>query len=138
MQSISIGNYCMSDSHVLARAMQFSQRILVVDDDPEMRQLIVRKLISAGYELLSAACGEQALSLIEQLCLPHVSIVDINMPVMSGLEYCEIVQQYSDLPVIMVTAVNEANITIKAIEKYAEDYIIKPFNLNELVVRVQR
>jgi DNA-binding response OmpR family regulator len=128
----------MSDANVLARSSQQPQRILVVDDDVEMRQLIARKLTSVGYEVSSAASGEQALTWIEQHGLPHLAIIDINMPGISGLEFCEIVQQYSDFPVIMVTAVNEANTTIKAIEKYAEDYIVKPFNLNELVVRMQR
>jgi DNA-binding response OmpR family regulator len=128
----------MSDANVLTRSIQNPQRILVVDDDGEMRQLIVRKLTSVGYDASSVASGEQALTWLEQHGLPHLAIVDINMPGISGLEFCEIVQQYSDFPVIMVTAVNEATTTIKAIEKYAEDYIVKPFNLNELVVRMQR
>lgn len=128
----------MSDANVLTRSIHLPQRILVVDDDGEMRQLIVKKLIHVGYDVASAASGEQALAWIEQHGLPHLAIIDINMPGISGLELCEIVQQYSDLPVIMVTAVNEANTTIKAIEKYAEDFIVKPFNLNELVVRMQR
>jgi DNA-binding response OmpR family regulator len=88
--------------------------------------------------VIAAESALHALRLIERLGLPHLAIVDINMPGMSGLEFCEVVQQYSDLPVIMVTAVTEATTTVTAIQKYAEDYINKPFNLDELVARVQR
>lgn len=114
------------------------RRLLVVDDDNEMRLLIARKLVSAGFEVQTAVSGRHALDIIERNGLPHLAIVDINMPGMNGLEFCETIQQSVDLPVIMVTAVSESATTIKAIELYAEDYIIKPFNLDELVVRVQR
>jgi DNA-binding response OmpR family regulator len=114
------------------------KRILIVDDDAEMRGLIARKLTVAGFETSEAHSALRALELIEQKGLPHLAVVDINMPGMSGLEFCQNVQQYADLPVIMVTAVNESATTIKAIELYAEDYIVKPFNLDELVARIQR
>ena len=103
-----------------------------------MRHLLERKLTAAGYEVVSADSAPRAFQLIEEVGLPHLAIVDINLPGMSGLEFCDTVQQYSDLPVILVTAVNEPATTVKAIEKYAEDYIIKPFNFDELVARVQR
>lgn len=128
----------MPEITILRANNQPFQRILIVEDDPEMRQLIAKKLSNVGYEVQTAASAEAALQLITQHGLPHLAIVDINMPGMSGLEFCETVQQYSDLPVIMVTAVKEVETTIKAIEKYAEDYVIKPFNLSELVARMQR
>ena len=128
----------MSGLNVLGPTVDPIKRILVLDDDPEMRGLIERKLTSAGFEVVLADSGVRALALIEQMGLPHLAVVDINMPGMSGLEFCEAVQQFADLPVIMVTAVHETETTIKAIELYAEDYIVKPFNLDELVVRIQR
>jgi DNA-binding response OmpR family regulator len=128
----------MSEIEIFRHTSQQAQRILVVEDDPEMRQLIAKKMGNVGYDVLVASSGEIALSVIAQHGLPHLAIVDINMPGMSGLEFCEAVQQYSDFPVIMVTAVKDVETTIKAIEKYAEDYVIKPFNLSELVARVQR
>jgi DNA-binding response OmpR family regulator len=103
-----------------------------------MRHLIVRKLGNAGFEMLWAASGLQALEVIKQHGLPHLAVVDINMPGMNGLELCATVQQYADLPVIMVTAVTETTTAIRAIERYAEDYIVKPFNLDEMVARVHR
>lgn len=115
-----------------------TQRILVIEDDAEMRRLIERKLVSAGFRVETADSAERALDVLDWFGLPHLAVVDINMPGMSGLDFCEAVQQYADLPVILVTAVNEAATTVAAIEKYAEDYIVKPFNLDELVARVQR
>jgi DNA-binding response OmpR family regulator len=114
------------------------KRILVVDDDAELRGLMARKLSGAGFEIVQADSAHRALELIRETGLPHLAVVDINMPGMNGLEFCQTVQQYADLPVILVTAINESSTTIKAIELYAEDYIVKPFNLDELVVRVQR
>lgn len=114
------------------------KRILVVDDEPEVRNLIIRKLTNVGFDLLSANSAGHALEVIQQKGLPHLAIIDINMPGMNGLELCEAIQQYVDLPVILVTAISESTTTIKAIEHYAEDYIVKPFNLDELVARVQR
>jgi DNA-binding response OmpR family regulator len=114
------------------------KRILVVDDEPEIRNLIVRKLINAGYDVLSANSANHALEVIQKKGLPHLAIIDINMPGMNGLELCDSIQQYVDLPVILVTAISESTTTIQAIKHYAEDYIVKPFNLDELVVRVQR
>jgi DNA-binding response OmpR family regulator len=128
----------MGKPNILSASPLPTRRILVVDDDPELRQLMVRKLTHAGFEVLSAASGPEALAFIDHQGLPHLAITDINMPGMTGLEFCETVQQFSDLPIIMVTAVNEAATTIKAIRLYAEDYMVKPFNLDELVARVQR
>jgi DNA-binding response OmpR family regulator len=115
-----------------------AQRILVVEDEAEMRRLIERKLVAAGFQVETADSATRALDVLDWFGLPHLAIVDINMPGMNGLDFCATVQQYADLPVIMVTAVKEAATTITAIEKYAEDYIVKPFNLDELVARVQR
>lgn len=128
----------MSGLNVFDPSVDPIKRILIVDDDPEMRGLIERKLTNAGFEVVQADSGVRALAIIDQIGLPHLAVVDINMPGMSGLELCESVQQFADLPVIMVTAVHETQTTIRAIELYAEDYIVKPFNLDELVVRVQR
>jgi DNA-binding response OmpR family regulator len=121
-----------------AAAAEVAKRILVVEDELEMLYLIERKLAHAGYRVETADSAPRALERIARSGLPHLAIVDINLPGMSGLEFCETVQQYCDLPVILVTAVNEGATRVTAIEKYAEDYIIKPFNLDELVARVQR
>lgn len=113
--------------------------ILVVDDSVETLQILEQTLKKGGYLVWTAISGEEALKLISEKGLPHLAIVDLNMePGMSGFEFCEHLFQFSDLPVIMLTAIDEASTVVKAIQKYAEDYIIKPFSPGELVARVQR
>ncbi len=114
------------------------QRILVVDDDQAIRRLLKDKLEGAGYEVWTAASGGQAIEVIERRGMPHLAIVDINMPGMNGLRFCETVQQFSDLPVIMLSAVDEEETIVGSISRYAEDYVTKPFSPRELVARVQR
>jgi DNA-binding response OmpR family regulator len=114
------------------------QHILVVDDDPKIRRLVELKLDHAGFEVRTAASGDEALAVIAQHGLPHLAIVDIMMPGLNGFEFCEAVQEFSDLPVIMLTAVDDEDMVIQGIERFAEDYIIKPFSPRELLARVQR
>jgi len=113
-------------------------RILVVDDDPDVLQLVGDKLRRTGFEVLTASSGPHALQVIERQGLPHLAIVDFMMPDMDGFELCKTVQQYADLPVIMLTAVDEEDTVIQGLEQFAEDYMIKPFSPRELVARVQR
>jgi DNA-binding response OmpR family regulator len=114
------------------------QHILVVDDDPKIRRLVELKLDHAGFEVCTAASGQEALDIIARHGLPHLAIVDIMMPGMNGFEFCEAVQEFSDLPVVMLTAVDDEDVVIQGIERFAEDYIIKPFSPRELLARVQR
>ena len=114
------------------------QRILVVDDDPAILRLVKDKLDHAGYEVFTATSGRHALDVIERRGMPHLAIVDINMPGMNGSEFCETVQEFSDLPVIMLTAVDEEETIIRGINYFAEDYVTKPFSPRELAARVQR
>lgn len=114
------------------------QRILVVDDDPEIVRLLSLRLDQAGYEVVTATSGQHALDVIQRSGLPHLAIVDIRMPGMDGFEFSRQVQQYSDLPIIFLTAVDEEETVIQGIERFAEDYVTKPFSPRELVARVQR
>jgi DNA-binding response OmpR family regulator len=114
------------------------QRVLVVDDDPAILRLVGDALDRAGFQVIRAASGQRALDAIERHGLPHLAVVDINMPGMDGFELCRTVQEFSDLPVIMLTAIDEEETVIRGIESYAEDYITKPFSPRELVARVRR
>ncbi len=127
----------MTDSSPLGHPDDF-QRILVVDDDPAILRLVKDKLEYAGFIVFTASTGQQALDAIERRGLPHLAIVDINMPGMTGFEFCETVQEFTDLPVILLTAIDEEDTVIQGIARYAEDYVTKPFSPRELVVRVQR
>ncbi|RME45611.1 MAG: DNA-binding response regulator [Chloroflexi bacterium] len=116
----------------------YLQRILVVDDDPVILRLVHDVLDRAGFEVFTAASGQDALNVIDRKGLPHLAIVDLNMPGMTGFEFCRTVQEFADLPVIMLTAVDEEETIIQGIELFAEDYVTKPFSPRELVARVQR
>jgi DNA-binding response OmpR family regulator len=122
----------------LGRAVTSPQRILVVDDDPAIVRLVGDKLDRAGFEVWTAASGQQALDVIDRRGLPHLAVVDVMMPGMGGFEFCRAVQEFTDLPVIMLTAVDEEETVIQGIELFAEDYITKPFSPRELVARVER
>jgi DNA-binding response OmpR family regulator len=114
------------------------QRILVLDDDPAILDLVRDKLDRAGFEVWTAGSGQEALDVMARRGLPHLAVVDIMMPGMDGFEFSHAVQQFIDLPIIMLTAVDEEETVIRGIELFAEDYITKPFSPRELVARVQR
>jgi len=115
-----------------------TQRLLVVDDDQAILRLVSDKFERAGFEVLTAGSGEAALELIARRGLPHLAVVDLNMPVMDGFEFCRRVLGFSDLPIIILTAVDEEETVIQAIDLFAEDYVTKPFSPRELVARVSR
>jgi DNA-binding response OmpR family regulator len=128
----------MPASSVPGPSLARTQRILVVDDDPAILRLVRDKLDRAGFEVWTATSGQRALDVIDRRGLPHLAIVDIMMPEMGGFEFCRTVQEFTDLPVILLTAVDEEETVIQGIEHFAEDYITKPFSPRELVARVQR
>lgn len=113
-------------------------KILIVDDDPLIPPMIAHKLAEAGYEVWTAYSGPQALRLIEERGLPHLIVVDLNMPGMDGFTLCEAIKMTSDVPIIILTAVDQEDTIIQALNLYAEDYLVKPFSLRELQARIER
>lgn len=114
------------------------QQILAVDDNENMRVLLQVVLEQAGYEVLLASSGEEALTVLRRRGMPHLALLDINMPEMSGFELARSIRETSDLPVIFLTAVDHERKVVEGLEQYADDYIVKPFHVNELIARVQR
>lgn len=112
--------------------------ILLVDDDRDLQNLLRFNLEREGYEVVSAFSGEHALQIIETRGVPHLAIVDIYMPGMTGPEFCGKLQEFSDVPVIMLTAEGDTDVIVSLIERYAEDYMTKPFVTREFLVRVDR
>ena len=114
-------------------------RILVLDDNYSMQRLVSTALSKSGFQVSTVSSAEEGLENIQRYGLPHLALVDIHMPYgMNGLEFCEAVLTFSDIPIIMLTAVDEDDTIIQAIDRFAEDYITKPFNPGEMVARVRR
>ena len=111
--------------------------LLLVDDDPTLLAVLARRMAREGYEVLTAPSGAQALMQLEQRW-PSLLIVDLMMPGMDGFELCARVKRIADLPIIVLSAVDASEAKVRALEDYAEDYITKPFDPDELVARVQR
>lgn len=112
--------------------------ILIVDDDPHIRELIHVLLSKEGIKTVEAADGKQALAILESDKIDLI-ILDIMMPNMDGWTFCREVRTYysEDLPILMVTAKGETVQKVKGFELGTDDYLVKPFAPAELVVRVK-
>lgn len=113
-----------------------SGRILVVDDEPQIRRVLRAALSMQGYEVDDASCGDEAL---DKLRAAHVDLVllDVNMPEMGGLETCRAIRACSEVAVIMLTVRNTEADTIEALDSGADDYVTKPFSMPELLARIR-
>jgi two-component system KDP operon response regulator KdpE len=113
-----------------------SYKTLVVDDDPKIRQLIRVNLEPRGYSVQEASNGFDAIKTIEH-DLPELVLLDLVMPLMSGLEVCAWTRERSDIPIIVLSARDEEQLKIQALDAGADDYISKPFSYEELLARVR-
>jgi DNA-binding response OmpR family regulator len=111
-------------------------KILVVDDDANVRDLVTLYLQKEGLVPIAASNGEEALKLVTQHS-PEVIILDLMLPGMDGLEVCRNLRRVSDTPIIMLTAKGEESDRIVGLELGADDYVVKPFSPRELVARVK-
>jgi len=112
------------------------QKILVIDDDQKLNELLKNYLADFGYKVLSATHPEKGLQLIYSQ-KPGLVILDVMLPDMSGFEVCKRIRQGSDIPVIMLTARGELMDRVVGLELGADDYLPKPFEPRELVARIQ-
>ena len=110
--------------------------ILVVDDDPHIRQLLVFALGKAGLATHEAADGEEAVAMIAA-CAPDLVILDINMPRMDGLEVCRRVRATSAVPILFLSSRDDEIDRVLGIELGGDDYVVKPFSPREVVARTQ-
>jgi two-component system, OmpR family, response regulator len=111
-------------------------RILVVDDDAEIRELLSSSLRSFGMQVDKASCGEELRAAISSVRYSLI-VLDLMLPDEDGLVLCRQIRQSSDVPVIMLTARGEATERIVGLEIGADDYVIKPFEPRELVARIR-
>jgi len=110
--------------------------VLVVDDEPIVREVVVSYLEREGYRTLEAADGEGARRLVEEGS-PSLVVLDVMLPRIDGLELCRWIRSRSDLPVILLTARGEEADRIVGLELGADDYVTKPFSPRELAARVR-
>ena len=109
--------------------------ILVVDDDDSIREIVRRVLKSDGHIAYAASNGAEALEQFD-LTLPDLVMLDVEMPLMDGWETLKRLRQVSDCPVIMVTVYGSTEDITKGLEWGADDYLVKPFGVRELIARV--
>ncbi len=110
--------------------------ILVVDDDNGLRELIRINLEHEGYTVIQAANGIQCLDFVRDQ-RPDLVILDVMMPEMDGVEACTRLREFSLLPVLMLTAKVQSEDVIQGLDCGADDYLLKPFNMNELSARIR-
>ncbi len=112
-------------------------KILVVDDDAYIRELVTTLLNQAGYSVCEAANGREALLKLEEEKI-DLCVLDIMMPSMDGFEFCHTARQYyENLPILMLTAKGEVSNKVRGFDLGCDDYLVKPFEGEELIVRVR-
>jgi DNA-binding response OmpR family regulator len=109
--------------------------VLVVDDDHTVREVVVSYLRAHGHEVVEAGDGEEALRLVTRRP-PDLVVLDLMLPGIDGLEVCRRLRRTSDVPVVMLTALGEAEDRVAGLEVGADDYVAKPFSPRELALRV--
>ena len=111
------------------------QRILVVDDDTAILRLLSTNLKARGYEVLTATDGEEALEAVQKDYIDLI-ILDIMMPKVDGIQVCRHIREWSDIPIIILSARGDEHDKVKCLELGADDYLTKPFGIAELMARI--
>ncbi|HEY61143.1 MAG TPA: response regulator transcription factor [Anaerolineae bacterium] len=110
--------------------------ILVVDDEPRYVRLMEANLMSEGYQVLKAYNGLTAVEIVNAK-KPDLVLLDVMMPQVNGFDACERIREFSNVPIIMVTAKGEERDRVRGLDVGADDYIVKPFSATELLARVR-
>jgi two-component system KDP operon response regulator KdpE len=113
-----------------------AKRILVVDDEPQIARVLRRSLAARGYEVQAADEGEEALEIFNSWA-PDLVITDLSMPNMGGLELCRRIRAVSQAPIIVLSVKGEERAKVEALDAGADDYVTKPFGMDELLARVR-
>jgi DNA-binding response OmpR family regulator len=113
-----------------------SKRILIVDDEPRYLRLLEANLRTEGYEVTTAQDGVQAVDIFSSQPIDLI-LLDIMMPRMDGFSTCQRIREYSNVPIIMLTAKGEEQDRVRGLDLGADDYLVKPFSATELLARVR-
>ena len=111
-------------------------KILIAEDEKDLRKLLYDQLTDAGYDVVQASDGKSALDLFESE-KPDMAILDVMMPVMDGLSVLSVIRQSSQMPVIFLTARGDEIDKVSGLRLGADDYLVKPWGMNELLARIE-
>lgn len=114
------------------------KRIAIVDDDRKLVQLVKEALIAEGYQVLTFFDGPPLIRYVQEHGLPHLALIDIHLPLVHGFDLSKKLKALGDVPIIFISNENEVDTVVEGLEQYADDYISKPFDMRELLVRVRR
>ena len=112
-------------------------KILLIEDDLSIIKLISDYLSKQGYDVTAVTDGPDALDHVREHGLPHIVLVDLGLPTMHGFEVSNKLKSMADVPIIFVTSTSDTDTIVQGLRKYAEDFIVKPFELRELEARIQ-
>ena len=112
------------------------KRILVVDDEPQITRVLRRSFSAHRFEVRTAADGESALDTLRDF-RPDLVITDLQMPELGGLELCRKIREFSQVPIIVLSVKGGENTKVAALDAGADDYVTKPFGMEELLARVR-
>jgi DNA-binding response OmpR family regulator len=112
------------------------QTILIVDDEPRYLRLMEANLITEGYQVFKATNGQEAVDITAEKH-PDLVLLDVMMPVLSGFEACQRIREFSNVPIIIVTARGSEIDRVRGLDLGADDYIVKPFSATEMMARVR-
>jgi two-component system KDP operon response regulator KdpE len=110
--------------------------ILVVDDEPQLRRVMRTTLTDLGYTVIDAKTGEDALEMLRH-DQPDLILLDLNMPGIGGLETCRAIRETSEVPIIILSVRNTEREKVQALDAGADDYVSKPFGIQELLARIR-
>src|ERR671911_2235628 len=111
-------------------------RVLVVEDDEAIADVLRRSLRAEGHEVMSAGDGAEALTLSEQF-VPDLVVLDLGLPRLDGIEVCRRIRAESDVPILILTARTETDDRVEGLDTGADDYLVKPFERKELLARMR-
>ena len=110
--------------------------VLVVDDEPQLRRAIKATLTDLGYSVIEAKTGEEALQMLRSESLDLI-LLDLNMPGIGGLETCRAIRETSEVPIIVLSVRNTERDKVQVLDAGANDYVTKPFGIQELLARIR-
>ncbi len=113
-----------------------NERILIIEDDKAIVRVLERSLVYEGYEVDSAMNGEHGLELVQKKS-PDLIILDLMLPGMDGLEFTEKIREENNVPILMLTARGGLEDRVQGLDSGADDYMVKPFELEELLARIR-